>query len=91
MLAFQLCVQRPYVGSLKSATVDVFMMLKTRPVWATAKSNLRDRVFGEVEKNNFIALPGRGGHSRLVLQKLCVPTRADLLRSFIAMVQGWGC
>ena len=28
---------------------------------------------GEVEKNSFIALPGKGGHSRLVPSKLCVP------------------
>ena len=28
--------------------------------------NLRDRVLGEVEKNSFIALPGKGGHSRSV-------------------------
>ena len=29
-----------------------------------AGSNLGDRVLGEVEKESFIALPGRGGHSR---------------------------
>ena len=29
----------------------------------SAKSNLRDRVLGEVEKNRFIALPVEGGHS----------------------------
>ena len=33
---------------------------------------------GEVEKNSFIALPGKGGHSGLMPSKLCVPT------------QGWG-
>jgi len=37
----------------------------------TSKSNdlPKDRVLGEVEKNNFIALPGKGGHSRLLTQK----------------------
>ena len=30
---------------------------------------------GEVEKNSFIALPGKGGHSRLMPSKLCVPTQ----------------
>ena len=34
---------------------------------------LRDRVLGEVEKNSFIALPGKGGHSGLMPSKLCVP------------------
>ena len=28
--------------------------------------NLRDRVLGEVEKNSFIALPGKGGHRGLL-------------------------
>ena len=43
-------------------------------LYSGAKSNLRDRVLGEVEKNSFIALPGKGGHSRLMPSKLCVPT-----------------
>ena len=34
--------------------------------------------WGEAEKNNFVALPGRGGHSRLVPSKLCVPTRGGV-------------
>ena len=29
------------------------------------------RVLGEVEKDSFIALPGKGGHNRLVPSKLC--------------------
>ena len=33
----------------------------------SGESNLRDRVLGEVEKNSFISLPGKGGHSGLVL------------------------
>ena len=32
--------------------------------------NLRDGVWGEVEKNSFIALPGKGGHNRLMPSKL---------------------
>ena len=47
------------------------MMPKTQPLCTSAESNLRDRVLGEVEKNSFIALPGKGGHSGLVPQKLC--------------------
>ena len=42
----------------------------------------------EVGKNSFIALPGKGGHSRLVPSKLCVPTQGDLVRSFVAVFQG---
>ena len=32
----------------------------------------------EVEKNNFIALPGKGDHRRLMPSKLYVPTRGGL-------------
>ena len=66
-------------------------MLKTQPLCTGAKSNLGDRALGEVEKNSFIDLPGKGGYSRLMPSKLCVPTQEDLVRSFTAMVQGWGC
>ena len=38
------------------------------------KSNLRDRVLGRVEKDSFVAMPGKGGHSRLMPSKPCVPT-----------------
>ena len=41
-------------------------MLKTQPLWTHAELNLRDRVLVKTEKNNFVALPGKGGHSRLV-------------------------
>ena len=41
-------------------------MPKTRPLCAGAELNLGDGVLGEVEKNSFIALPGKGGHSRLM-------------------------
>ena len=34
-----------------------------------AESNLRDRVLSEVEKDSFIALPGKGGHSELMPSK----------------------
>ena len=44
-------------------------MLKTQPLNTSADLNLGDRVLGEVEKNSFIAFPGRGGHSRLMLLK----------------------
>ena len=34
---------------------------KAQPLYLGAKLNLGDRVWGEVEKNSFIALPGKGG------------------------------
>ena len=42
-------------------------------LYTGAKSVLGDRVLGEVEKDRFIALPGKGEHSRLIPSKLCVP------------------
>ena len=36
------------------------------------ESNLRDRVWGEVEKESIIALPGKGGQSWLMPSKPCV-------------------
>ena len=42
------------------------VMPKAQPLCTGARSNLGDGVLGEVEKNSFIALPGKGGHSGLV-------------------------
>ncbi|MES8734619.1 hypothetical protein U6U86_12335, partial [Cutibacterium acnes] len=50
-------------------------MPKTQTVCTGAESNLRDRVLVKIEKNNFIALPGKGGHSRLMPSKLCFPAK----------------
>ena len=41
-------------------------------LYTGAESNHGDRVLGEVEKNIFIAFPGKGGHSGLMHSKLCV-------------------
>ena len=46
---------------------------ETPPLFTSAKQKHLDRVLDEVEKNRFIALPGRGGHSGLVPSELCVP------------------
>ena len=48
-------------------------MPKTWPLCTGAKSNLGDRVLGEIEKNSFIALPGKGGRSRLAPLKTVCP------------------
>ena len=49
------------------------MMPKTWPLCTGAESNLGDRVLGEVEKDSFIALPGKGGHSELLPLKTVCP------------------
>ena len=46
---------------------------ETQPLCTSAEPNLRDRVLGEVEKNSFIALPGKGGHSGLMPSKTVCP------------------
>ena len=51
-----------------------FWYLVTEVNLANTKLNLKDRVLGELEKHSFIALPGKGGHSRLIPPKLCVLT-----------------
>ena len=63
------------------------MLLKLNPASVpNTELILRDRVLGEVEKNSFIALPGKGGHSGLVPSKLCHDLEA-VVKSFIGMVQ----
>lgn len=39
--------------------------LETQPLCSGAKLNLRGRIWGEIEKNSFIALPREEEHSRL--------------------------
>ena len=63
------------------------MMPKSQPLCTGAELNLKDRVLGEVEKNNFIVLPGTGGHSGLMTSKTVCPHPGDLVRIFIAQVQ----
>ena len=48
-------------------------MLKARPLCTSVRSNLRDRVSGEVGKNRFIALPGKRGHSGVPPLKTMCP------------------
>ena len=47
----------------------MILILKTQPLCTSAELNLRGRVLGEVEKNSFIALPGKGGHRGLLPRK----------------------
>ena len=80
-------------GLQEVGVVPAFCLLmpKTWPLCTGAKSNLRDRVLGEVEKNRFIALTGKGEHSGLMPSKTVCPNLGDLVRSFIVLVQRWGC
>ena len=57
-------------------------MPETRPLCTGAKSNLGDRVLGEVEKNSFIALPGKGGNSRLMPLKIACPNPGGFGENF---------
>ena len=50
-------------------------MPKAWLLWTSAGSNLRDRVLGEVEKESFIVLPGKGGCSSLLPWKTVFQTR----------------
>ena len=56
---------------------------ETQLLSTSAKSNLGDRVLSEVAKNTFIALPGKGGHSRIRPSKLCVPTEGERMELLI--------
>ena len=43
-------------------------------LYADAESNLGDRVLDDVEKDSFIALPGKGEYSRFMPRKPRIPT-----------------
>ena len=79
------------IPSVHSAASLFPLIPKVRPLYTPVqKSNLGDRVLGEVEKDSFVTLPGKGGHIGFCLRKLCVLTQEDLMRGFITMVQRWG-
>ena len=46
---------------------------------------LETGVLGKVEKDSFITLPGNGGHSGLLPQKLC-PSLERIVRSFVVII-----
>ena len=48
-----------------------------------------DRGLNEVEKNSFITLPGKAGHSSLLPRKTECPNLKRAMRRFILMVQRW--
>ena len=68
------------------------MMLKTQPLCTGAELDLRDGVLDEVEKNSFIALPGKGGQSGLMLSKTVCPHPGGFDEEFYSNgSRGRGC
>ena len=51
----------------------LFLILKTWPLCPSAEWNLGDSVLDEIEKNSFIALPGKAGHRELLTLKIVFP------------------
>ena len=67
-----------------SSILDGEMMLKAQPLCTGAEMNLGDKVWGEVEKNSFIALPGKGVQwlsLSLLVQGIQVRSLVEVLRS----------
>ena len=59
-------------------------------LYTGAKSNPRDRVLGEVEKDSFIALPGKGGHNGLLFSKTMCPNPGGFEEGFYKNGSRWG-
>ena len=57
-------------------------MSKTQPLYTHTEWNIEDRVWGKVEKNSFIALPGKGGHSALIPLKTVSPSLEGFCEEF---------
>ena len=66
-------------------------MPKSRPLGTSAELNLGDRVLGEIEKNSSIALPGKGGHSRLMPSKTVFQPRGGFGEEFYSKGSRWSC
>ena len=52
-----------------SLSSPVLLMPKTQSPCSGAQLNLGDRFLGEVEKNSFFALPGKGGYTCLLREE----------------------
>ena len=62
------------------------MVLKAHLLCTWGQDKTRGRVLGEVEKDSFIILPGKGGDKHTHASKHCVSQFGDVMRSFIVMV-----
>ena len=60
----------------------IAVMLRAWPLCTGAELNLRNRVLDEVEKDSFIILPGKRGHSGLLLGKAVCPPLGGLGKEF---------
>lgn len=60
---------------MMDVNVTMSMMPKAQPRCAGAELNLGDSVLVEVEKDSFITVPGKGGHSSLLPQETVCPKR----------------
>ena len=56
---------------------------KIQPLYPSAKSNLRDRVLGGIEKESFITLPDKGGHTGILPLKTMCPNLGEFNDGFI--------
>ena len=56
---------------------------KIQPLYPSAKSNLRDRVLGGIEKGSFITLPDEGGHTGILPLKTMCPNLGEFNDGFI--------
>ena len=66
-------------------------MLKAQLLNTSAKSNPRDRVLDEVEKNSLMLCQAKWGTAGSCPENYVIRTWEDLMRSFTAIVKGWGC
>ena len=72
------------------------LMPKHQPLYTSAKLNLRDRALGEIEKNSFIALPGKSGQSGLMPLKTMCPNPGEFVEfygnsSWVGSLMRLGC
>ena len=58
-----------------------YIIAEIRPLYTSAGLNLGDRVLGEAERNSFVALPGKGGHSGLNTLKTVCPALEGVVRN----------
>ena len=66
-------------------------MLKTQSLCPGTELNLGDGVLGEVEKNSFTALPGKGGHSGFLFSKTVCPNLGGFGEEFYSNGSRLGC
>ena len=63
------------------------LMQKSASLCTDAKSNLRHRVLGEVEKDSFITLPGKGVHRGILLRNPMCSSSGEFGEEFHG--KGW--